>query len=529
VEACEGIASFNFGKFAVKKISLGLKTPSTCAFEAIWDKGNYLPPLEMPLTDLTLKHHVGDKEYDLYYADVGEDTSGYSKFKRKKIVTAYYVCSENLREHEELLADFGALPAHKVCARRKLLFSPAMKVKNKYAIYPINANELTMVDDLGTTGCGFISEPYLEYLLGNNKAARVALGIQVRIFVPTMGIFKGVLMRRRNMQVPIQLNDSLLKVGPSTSPNASDDGWIVITNSFPSKGNYSFARVFKNKEDHRIWKPLSKLPSFNIEIKREQSFKMSPMYLRVIESLGVPATTIESYRNEYKRNPEKMQHTHLVGMADPTDQLPPNSVFVTGIKGVEIEKLFVTRSPCMESKDGRVLRVVTTKPDSMAVDDWEWIQNLSFGALIYANPESGDRPLPELIADGDLDGDLYFVCWNTNILDHMRSIPITDDELAAPTNTQIKTKQYDPDWFVKTQRFIAEAPTHHAGIDELVGKFHNMWKEIADINDANAISFSRASKQALDLKTHGGRIYLPGHLWDRVHKRLHHYLTADEE
>ena len=521
VEASRGIMSFNLRKFVVKKIILGPKTPSTCAFEAIWDKGDLLPPLEMPLTDLPEKQLVNGKTYELYSIDVGEDDSGFSKFNKKKTVTAYYVCSANLREHEEKLADFGSLKPHKVVARRSLLFSPAMKIGDKYAINPIRANDLVMADDLGTAGCGFISEQYLEDLLGNNKRARTAIGVQMRIFVPSRGIFKGVLIRKRNMQVPIELNDSLLKVGPSRSPDASDNGWIVITRAFPSTGNYTFARVFER--DH---KPLPK--SFRNNVEKEESFKMSPMYQDVMESLGVPTAIIESYRKVYRRNAEKIQHTHLVGMADPTSQLPPNTVFMTGIRGLELDELFVTRSPCMESKDGRVLRVVTTKPESMSTEDWEWLQNLSFGALIFANPKSGDRPMPELIADGDLDGDLYFVCWNKTILAAMNSIPITDDELATPLGTQAKEKQYNPEWFDQTQRFLAVAPTHYAGIDILVGKFHNLWKKVADINDASAICFASASKQALDLKTHGGLIYLPSRLWDNVHEKLHHYLTTDE-
>lgn len=525
-EENDGIAAFNFKKFAVKRICLGLKTPSTCAFEAIWSRENYLPPIEMPLSDLPLKRRVGNKEYDLYFADVGEDTSGFSRFKKKK-VTAYYVYSDNLREHEELLADFGSLPPHKVWARRKLLFSPATKLGDKYAIKAINANDLTMVDDLGTAGCGFISEPYLENLLGNNKAAKNALGVQVRIFVPTKGIFKGVLIRKRNLQEPIQLNDSLQKVGPSRKSNASDTGWIVITRTFPSTGNHTFSRVFKNKEEHQKLKPLPKLVSFGRELQKEQSFKISPMYQTVMESLGVSASTLQQYINDYKKNPEKIQHTHLVGMADPTNQLPPNTVFITGIKGFEIDEIFVTRSPCMERKDGRVVRVVATKPGRMNIDYWDWLQNLSFGAMIYANPAPGDRPLPELIADGDLDGDLYFVCWNRILLTQMNPIPFHNDELVAELETEAKSKKYDPEWFDRTQRFLAKAPTLHAGIDELVGRFHNLWKEINDITDANAISFSSASKQALDLKTHGGLISLPRNLWDKVPNRLHRYLTAD--
>jgi len=394
----------------------------------------------------------------------------------------------------------------------------------------IAASDLNMIDDIGTVGCGFISEQYLEELLGNNAEAKRALGIQVRIFVPTRGIFKGMLMRKRNVVgEPIELNDSLRKVAPSRKDDASDNGTIVIKRIFPSTDNFQgVGRLFQNPEDLRKKKSRPITKSFKEGIKKGKACKLSPMHTRILEGLGVPNEMTKQYTRNFKNNPEHLRHTHVIGMADPTNNLPPNSVFLTGTKDSdwELDQLFVTRSPCMEAEDGRVIKVVRTKPNGMENDEWDWLQSLHFGALIFGNPRRGERPLPELIAAGDLDGDLYFVCWDEKILSHIvHSIPITDDELIAPLDETNEERQYDPEWFSKTQTFISQVPCLHAGIDHLVGLFYKKSEEISDIQDSDAVSFARGYKQALDMKKHGRPIVLPRHLWKEVPEKLHKYLS----
>ena len=386
-----------------------------------------------------------------------------------------------------------------------------------------------MIEDVGTVGCGFIQDKYLEDLLGNNAQAKRALGIQIRIFVPTKGVFKGMLMRKRNIGEPIQLNISLRKVAPSRSDDASNDGYIVIKNVFPSSDNFFIGRKFSSPQDlhKKRLKPITDLKGFKVKLASRESCKISKMHVRLLKGLGVSAPSLNRYCREYKENPEKLCHTHLVGMADPTNKLPPNSIFVTGMNGFELDELFVTRSPCLEAKDGRVIKVVRTKPDEMANDDWDFLQSLTFGALIFGDPRPGHRPLPELIAGGDLDGDLYFVFWDEAILFEIRRIPIGDDELVKPSGAPVREKQYDPEWFSKAQNFMSQVPKLHIRIGHLVGLCYNQSFKVEDIEDPDAVDFARACKQALDVKKHGDLIFLPRHLWSAVPDKLHTYLTED--
>jgi hypothetical protein len=287
------------------------------------------------------------------------------------------------------------------------------------------------------------------------------------------------------------------------------------------------------------------LDGFKKNLKEGKSCKISPMYERLLKGLGVSDLTLKQYPKDYKNDPDKLCHTHLIGMADPTNKLPSNTVFVTGMSGVEVDEIFVTRSPCMEAEDGRVIEVVKTKPDDMESAEWEFLQSLTFGALIFGNPRPGDRAMPELIAGGDLDGDLYFdratpeliaggdldgdlyfVCWDQAILDDFHPIPITRDELVQ-TVEEVKEAQYDQDWFINGQTYISKVPTHHLGIDRLVCHFYKKAIEVSDIQNPDAVSYSRAFKQALEVKKHGDRIFLPQHLWKDVPETsLCHYLTA---
>ena len=60
--------------------------------------------------------------------------------------------------------------------------------------------------DNDNDGCRFINESYLEYLLGDNKYAQDTLAIQIRFFSSHLGIFSGVLMRKRHTGgLPIEL------------------------------------------------------------------------------------------------------------------------------------------------------------------------------------------------------------------------------------------------------------------------------------------------------------------------------------
>ena len=86
----------------------------------------------------------------------------------------------------------------------------------------------------------------------------------------------------------------------------------------------------------------------------------------------------------------------------------------------------VGRNPCTHPGDVRLLEAVN-------IPELRHLQN------VVVFPSTGERPLCNMMAGGDLDGDVYFVCWDERITSHL-----TEESIKAPAKYQkpdiIKTK-----------------------------------------------------------------------------------------
>lgn len=122
----------------------------------------------------------------------------------------------------------------------------------------------------------------------------------------------------------------------------------------------------------------------------------------------------------------------LIGIVDPSGVLEENEIFVqvrkdnfkstsrkssnmiesellTQIEGVQRTidgDVLVTRSPCTHPGDIRRLKAVN-KPELAHL----------FNVVIFSS--KGDRPACNMMSGGDLDGDVYFVTWDPELLPHI--------------------------------------------------------------------------------------------------------------
>ena len=136
-------------------------------------------------------------------------------------------------------------------------------------------------------------------------------------------------------------------------------------------------------------------------------------------------------------------------------------------------------------------------------------------------------PLPTHNSIGDLDGDLYFVCWDTNILSTVKCDPIVD----VSEDSSTKEPVHDDNWFEKAQSLLVD-PSRQICIDQMVKKFHALSKKTADnsdafMADADCRAFAAAYQAALDIGKHGGKVTLPEHLHDKVPQALRHLLAQE--
>ena len=503
--------------------------------------------------DKVIDHH--SSKFELISRKVVETDRG-GLFSRAKDIEYIYMQTEgegltaiSPAKYLSRIGDFSSLTTRKVVARLELFQSPAYKCKStgEFMLKFFDHREFGDIDEKGHVGCGFICEKLLVEILGNTKFAERAICIQIRAFVPMKGVYKGMLMKKRITEGPkILLPESMKKIPASKDP-LSEKGCLLVTQAGvdPSSTNNYMGRLPSIDPDANNPPPQSFCPK-----------ECSEMILRLLKSLKVPKEVASKYAQESVRKRGRkdaplpsIMHSFLRGVADPTGKIPPNHVFLTGVRNDDLlgDSLFITRSPCIKASDGHLIKVLTSKPDSMADEEYEWLNNLSFGAVIFGFSKEGMLSTAERIAQGDLDGDRYFVCWSKDILQHLEADPLEDIPMEAPKEKTTKADTgigngdvdstsagtrviMEDDWFEKAQAFMADSELSE--ISELIGKLYTANGKAADadgerfMRNPDAIAFADAFYQALENGKHGTKVVLPEHLWEKIPKALHKHLTA---
>lgn len=420
------------------------------------------------------------------------------------------------------IANFSTLHPRKAAARLELFQSPVLRRNNLDSVVPergifsLPSSSLYIATDNGNDGCGFIEEQMLESLLGNNKYARMTVAVQVRIFSPGLGIFKGMLMRKRGI-TGIELQPSMLKVGPSLTNSESDDAILVINKAgrSPSKPNEYIGRLIN---PHLTPPPKT----FDKDLKPLN--KSSDMITNMFIMCELSESLVLDYVKSSRRR-DGLRHAYVVGVADPTNSIPFGQVFITGFKHIKTyqDKVIVSRSPCINNLDMRTAKTVVAKPRKMNHDEWEWLNSLPFGVLVFPNPPTGTQSMPEQIANGDLDGDRYFICWDDALVGNIVTQPIEERKASPDTTSTAVQEGKDPSrWFSSMQEMTLEMVGEMAHSSQLIGLF---WKlsgnnKVDGMETPDSRSFGDAYKQSLEMKKHGGKVKLPAHLLHQVPARL---------
>eukprot|EP00553_Chaetoceros_curvisetus_P013608 CAMPEP_0204640310 /NCGR_PEP_ID=MMETSP0717-20131115/46604_1 /ASSEMBLY_ACC=CAM_ASM_000666 /TAXON_ID=230516 /ORGANISM="Chaetoceros curvisetus" /LENGTH=245 /DNA_ID=CAMNT_0051660685 /DNA_START=90 /DNA_END=827 /DNA_ORIENTATION=- len=217
------------------------------------------------------------------------------------------------------------------------------------------------------------------------------------------------------------------------------------------------------------------------------------------------------------------QHSNLLGVADPTDAIPPGYIFITGIHGTDqlvnfTDKVIISRFPMTEASDGRVLPIVKEKPNTMSMTQWNFLCSKPFGFVVFGNPIPGDRPMPEQVAQGDLDGDGYFVTWDRAIV---QDAVLGDRVIFASKNPP---GSLCTDWWSVSQEYMANLEERKQS-QKVIGRLHDCWlRNLEGGLQQDALLFGRAFKAALVSAKHGGKIGLPVQLCSQIPRDLHRFL-----
>ena len=117
----------------------------------------------------------------------------YKNFKRQRLKSFHLpIPTDQVQIILADFANFSSLTPVKIVSRLELFASPATcDEKKEPYIFQLKDSSFEDIPELHHDGCGFIRETMLENLLGHSTLANETIAVQIRLFAPRLGIFKG--------------------------------------------------------------------------------------------------------------------------------------------------------------------------------------------------------------------------------------------------------------------------------------------------------------------------------------------------
>lgn len=182
----------------------------------------------------------------------------------------------------------------------------------------------------------------------------------------------------------------------------------------------------------------------------------------------------------------------LFGIMDETGLLAPNEVYVTydrnkrrHLPGPEEQAVLVTRSPALHPGDVQmVYNVVPPEHHPLTA-----LSN----CIVFSS--KGDRDLPSQLSGGDLDGDLFHVIWDRELVDTVETFKPADYPRVSPRVLDRPVSRQDiTDFFVdfmETDHLGVIATRHLILADQKEeGTLHESCLKLAELH-STAVDFSK--------------------------------------
>ena len=213
----------------------------------------------------------------------------------------------------------------------------------------------------------------------------------------------------------IQLPTLMIKVEKSTTSPLHDDVVLIITQCFPSKPNEYIGRLIGEDLKDPTARQLKGLEKPYLDALRVLHSKgVDP---DILNQCKIDFDNINGMEDEDKhrwrgrcQSVPQVNHANLVGVINPTGEIPLGKVFIPRMGRSTPSRVFLTRSTCTEVKDGIVVEVAAL--DDMSENAVDFFASLSFCAIVFP---LGDE-LPTKMSDINLDGDLCLRFWDEEIL-----------------------------------------------------------------------------------------------------------------
>ncbi|GAB1311502.1 hypothetical protein MFIFM68171_01712 [Madurella fahalii] len=187
----------------------------------------------------------------------------------------------------------------------------------------------------------------------------------------------------------------------------------------------------------------------------------------------------------------------LIGVMDVTGELEEGQVYVTydweeGQRGIGPPPgegpVIVTRSPAMHPGDFQMVENKRPRENSGLPTQRN--------CIVFSG--KGARDLPSQLAGGDLDGDLYHIIWDPDIVVHAPIVPYGAAKYAKAELKQLPrpVELGDmSDWFVDFMRYdnLRQIATTHMILADQHGTMHPYCLDLAELH-SDAVDFSKSGK-----------------------------------
>ena len=357
-----------------------------------------------------------------------------SQLKSRSCLLYAFAPGEDPMQRLNTLGEFGKIMrVGKKAKRIGLLFSEI-----KFRV-PLSKNQWRDIPDIVvggqvfSDGCGLMSTAFAKRLARSNKITFHGIPYIPSVVQIRYRGYKGILMvnPRRNMDGQVHFRKSMHKF---TSCSDLDNTLSVLDYSTPykfGKLNLEFVTVlsslgisddvFHNKQQE-YFDLITKASEDPIAAFKFLSYMGDQESANSIalNGLGSVKTALKKAQEKARANmfdKKKSERVHIMisksrflfGVCDPTGKLQEDECYLRvtiegdGIRSLVGAWVIVTRNPCLHPGDIRKLRVTQVKELEPLVD-----------CIVF--PTTGRVPQPSMMGGGDLDGDMFFVCWDSDLI-----------------------------------------------------------------------------------------------------------------
>ena len=305
--------------------------------------------------------------------------------------------------------------------------------------------------DIYNDGCGMISYPLMKEICDKMNKGQFASAIQIRY----KGA-KGVLIVNPNIkEKKVILTQSMVKY---KCENTEDLEVIRFSKYSPGYLNLQIIILL-------LLNGISKGKIFNIAKKEVSNYRN---YKIVKDNLPIKNTEFEKVINSIKKNNKilekekfymskiarspyiynrlsnisKKYRFHmknccfLIGVCDFANILKENEIFVQictdeNKKKIITGDILITKNPCLSVYDLQKVKGIKN----------DFFSKYFFNVIIF--PSKGVIPLPSKITGSDLDGDIYWVCWENSFLKQFKKRDYSNKVLVLKNEQEYPTKFED--------------------------------------------------------------------------------------